>query len=277
MKKLLLIFALPALAIAISAAYAALADKKPQRKIAVQTATCWSRTFEETIGIISQVEGVRYVESFSQILSKKFGEARLGPGMTDEQKAFVKNLLAEKNLKLVAYGVCGAANEKGIKNLFEFAKEFGVELLEVEPTVWQLPIYDKMAKEYGIKVAIHCHERNPRNNWWDPQTVLDAIKNFENIGFCAEIGAWSRSGIDPLKAMKIAEGRIAGTHFKDQKTFNDLKSAAVIYGTGCLDMKAILAEFDRQKYDGYFVIEHGNDQDKSLEVIKANVEFLKKN
>ncbi len=42
-------------------------------------------------------------------------------------------------------------------------------------------------------------------------------------------------------------------------------------------MKAILAEFDRQKYDGYFVIEHGNDQDKSLEVIKANVEFLKKN
>ena len=77
--------------------------------------------------------------------------------------------------------------------------------------------------------------------------------------------------------MKIAEGRIVGTHFKDQKTFNDLKSAAVIYGTGCLDMKAILAEFDRQKYDGYFVIEHGNDQDKSLEVIKADVEFLKKN
>ena len=120
---------------------------------------------------------MRYVESFSQILSKKFGEARLGPGMTDEQKAFVKNLLAEKNLKLVAYGVCGAANEKGIKNLFEFAKEFGVELLEVEPPVWQLPIYDKMAKEYGIKVAIHCRRIQEtiggiRKRFWTPLKTL---------------------------------------------------------------------------------------------------------
>ena len=252
-------------------------SKKPQRKIAVQTACCWSRTFEEAINIISQVKSVRYIESFGQIISTKFGKARIDPYMNAEQKAFVKNLLAEKNLKLVSYGVTGAADEKGIRRLFEFAKEFGIELLEIEPPIWQLPIFDKMAEEYGIKVAIHCHERNDRNQWWDPNVVMKNIEKYKNIGVCAETGAWSRSGIDPVKAMKIAKGRIYGAHLKDQKTFNDLRSPAVIYGTGCLDMKAILAEFDRQKFDGYLVIEHGNDQDKSLEVIRADVEFLEKN
>ena len=252
-------------------------SKKPQRKIAVQTACCWSRTFEEAINIISQVKSVRYIESFGQIISTKFGKARIDPYMNAEQKAFVKNLLAEKNLKLVSYGVTGAADEKGIRRLFEFAKEFGIELLEIEPPIWQLPIFDKMAEEYGIKVAIHCHERNDRNQWWDPNVVMKNIAKYKNIGVCAETGAWSRSGIDPVKAMKIAEGRLYGAHLKDQKTFNDLRSPAVIYGTGCLDMKAMLAEFDRQKFDGYLVIEHGNDQDKSLEVIRADVEFLEKN
>lgn len=252
-------------------------EKKTQRKIAVQTACCWSKTFEEAVNIISQVNGVRYIEAFGQIISTKFDKARVGPYMTLEQKTFVKNLLAEKNLKLISYGVTGAADEKGIRRLFEFAKEFGIELLEIEPPIWQLPIFDKMAEEYGIKVAIHCHERNDRNQWWDPNVVMKNIEKYKNIGVCAETGAWSRSGIDPVKAMKIAEGRIYGAHLKDQKTFNNLHSPAVIYGTGCLDMKAILAEFDRQKFDGYLVIEHGNDQDKSLEVIRRDVEFLEKN
>ena len=41
-------------------------------------------------------------------------------------------------------------------------------------------------------------------------------------------------------------------------------------------MKGMLAELDKQGFDGYFIIEHGNYDDK-YQVIKRDVEFLKKN
>lgn len=103
------------------------------------------------------------------------------------------------------------------------------------------------------------------------------VDKYKNIGFCAETGAWSRSGIDPIAALKTADGKIFALHLKDQKTFGDINSPGVNYGTGALDMKGILAELDRQGFDGDFVIEQGDDQKNAFEIVRFNAEWLKNN
>ena len=71
-------------------------------------------------------------------------------------------------------------------------------------------------------------------------------------------------------------GKVFTIHLKDQEKLGDAKSNAKIYGTGCVNLKGMLAELDKQGFDGYFIIEHGNYDDK-YQVIKRDVEFLKNN
>lgn len=48
-----------------------------------------------------------------------------------------------------------------------------------------------------------------------------------------------------------------------------------MFGTGQLNTEALLAELDRQGFDGYFLIEHETNYDNNLpEVIKC-AEYLK--
>ena len=42
-------------------------------------------------------------------------------------------------------------------------------------------------------------------------------------------------------------------------------------------MKGILAELDRQGFDGDFVIEQGDDQKNAFEIVRFNAEWLENN
>ena len=72
------------------------------------------------------------------------------------------------------------------------------------------------------------------------------------------------------------KGKIFTIHLKDQEKLGNENSDAKIYGTGCINLKGMLAELDSQKFDGYIIIEHGNYDDK-FQVIKRDMEFLKNN
>ena len=51
---------------------------------------------------------------------------------------------------------------------------------------------------------------------------------------------------------------------------------AKIHGTGCIDLKGMLAELDAQNFDGYIIIEHGNYYDK-FQVVRRDMRFLQNN
>lgn len=272
---LAIIFAISAIFICACAGNTA--PQKKERKIAVQTYTFHKFTLDETISMLKETD-LRALECWNeQRLSAKFPGAKFNAKMTPEQKEFAKSLIFGNGFKIVSMGVTGANSEAEIVSLCKFAKEFDIPIIVTESSKEMLPLWEKACEEYGIKMSIHNHQRGSGNEYYKPELVMEMVRPYKNIGCCPDNGAWSRSGLDPVACFKTMKGKIFNVHFKDQKVFNDLASPAVIYGTGVLDMKGMLAELDAQGYDGYYVIEHGDDSDNPLPVVKADIEFLKNN
>jgi sugar phosphate isomerase/epimerase len=122
----------------------------------------------------------------------------------------------------------------------------GLEVLVTETTPNEM--LDKLSQEFGIKIAIHNHPHS-----WPADKVLDATKGLsKNCGACADTGHWLRAGKNPVENLKLLEGRIVESHFKD---LNEQKQD-VVYGTGVADVKALLRELKRQGFRGHLNIEY---------------------
>jgi len=252
------------------------ATPKAPRKVAVQTYTFNKNTLEETLKVISPI-GIDAVELWTgQRIGGAYPDVKANQSMTPEQRAYVKKLLNEYGVKIISMGVAGANDEAGITALCEFAKDMDIPLIVTEAPEELFPLWQKHCEKYGLKMCIHNHEKGSKNGYYDYNLVAKIIKPYTLIGACADNGGWSRSGLDCVTGIKALGGKIFEIHFKDQKTFNDPKSDAVIYGQGVVDLKGMLAELDKQGFDGYFVIEHGNAGDKA-EIVRKDLEFLKNN
>ena len=189
-------------------------------------------------------------------------------------KALQKKLQDAGIVKLVNMGVVTlSAKEDQSRQVFEFAKRAGIEVLVSEPEEAALDTVEKLAKEYNIKVAIHNHPRP--SHYWNPDTVLQAVKGRSPLlGACTDTGHWIRSGLDPLESIKKLEGRIICLHFKD---LTDKKAGSqhdVPWGTGVGQCKAMMAELKRQGFHGTFCVEYEHNWDNSLPEIAKCVKFF---
>jgi sugar phosphate isomerase/epimerase len=190
--------------------------------------------------------------------------------MDQETRSKVKELLAANGMKLRAYGVVVADDSAGWKQLFDFAKDMGIEVITSDPPLEDLDMVEQLADEYGIKVAFHNHPAPSR--YWSPDTVLTVLDGRSmNLGVCADIGHWVRSGLDPVECLKKLEGRIINFHFKDVND-NTPESEDVVWGTGVIDIPAVLAELKRQGFKGLFDIEYEANWYNNVPEIKESVE-----
>ncbi len=255
------------------------ANVKPQRKIGVQLYTFHKKyTLEESIPVLEKNGIYGLGITAGQDLSKKYPKLRFGPKMNAQQRQWFKDLIKSSKCKIVSFGVINPKTEAEIKELCQFGKEMGVPLFLTESRSELMPVWDKYAKEFGVKVAVHNHAANsPSNDYYNPYVVRKMVKPLVNVGACPDNGHWSRSGIDPVKGYKALEGEIMILHFKDQAEFGNPKNQCVPYGTGELDMKAMLAELDRQGFGGYFLIEYEAKWDDNLQDVLKCAEFLKNN
>lgn len=187
------------------------------------------------------------------------------PGVTfdhnssDEVINQVKARLEKDGIRAVNYGVVGIPNdEAGARKIFEFAKKMGLYGITTE-SVESMDVIEKLVKEYDIHVGIHDHPRqllNPNYKVWDPNYVLSVVKHRDpRIGACADIGHWVRSGLDPVKCLKILHGRIQSAHLKDLNE-KALDAHDVPYGTGVSDIPAVLNELKRQHFNGNISVEY---------------------
>ncbi len=184
----------------------------------------------------------------------------------------VKELLKSKGITLVAFGVVGADSPEEWKQYFDFAKDMGIQYLTAEPQDKHWGLVDSLAGAYGIKVAIHDHPRP--SHYWHPDSVLAAVKNHPNLGSCADLGHWSRSGLDPVECLKKLEGHIIGLHFKDVKEFNKTDAADVITGTGVNKFPEIFAELKRQGFQGMFSIEREENWQNNVPDVIAEIKYF---
>jgi len=223
--------------------------------------------------------GMDTIEAYpGQRLSDQHGDAKFHHTMSPALMQEVKQMLKAKGVTLVNYGVVGLPNKEAeCRKVFGFAKKMGIKTIVSEPPEDAFDLIDRLCQEYEIAVAIHNHPKP--SHYWNPDTVLKVCEGRSKwIGACADTGHWTRSGVDPLKAIKKlgAAKRIISLHFKDLNEFGVRNAHDLPWGTGVSQARAILAELDRQKFKGVFSIEYEHNWLNSMPEIKKCVAFFRK-
>lgn len=195
--------------------------------------------------------------------------------LTHEQRAIIdRKLRADGFGNFVNMGVVQLpADETQCRQVFEFAKQWGIGILVAEPPPEAFDTVEKLCKEYNIKVAIHDHPRG-HSIYWNPDSVLAAIKGRTPLmGACADVGHWMRSGLDPLECIKKLDGHIICLHFKDLNEMG-MDAHDVPWGTGVGKTRQIMEELKRQHFHGAFCVEYEYDWDNSSPEIAQCVKFF---
>ncbi len=187
----------------------------------------------------------------------------------------LKTMIAGKGLKIETIYVVGDTTIQSWKKQFDIAKQLGVKYVTGEPPIAMWDGIDSLAGAAGIKMAIHEHWKG-MSHYWNPDTVLLAMKNHPNFGVCADLGHWPKSGIDPVEAIKKLSGHILVVHLKDIAAANDPKLLDVPVGTGIVNFPAVFEELKKQNFNGYIYIERdATDLPSNLPSVIATVKYYK--
>src|SRR6478672_2455522 len=185
----------------------------------------------------------------------------------------LKSMIAQKGLICESLYIVGDSTLKSWVKQFDIAKQLGVKYVTTEPPLNMWDSIDSLAGAYGIKVAIHEHWKGV-SAYWNPDSVLAAIKNHPNFGACADLGHWPKSGINPLDGIKKLAGHIIGIHLKDIAAYNNPKLVDVPVGTGVVDFPAIFQELKRQGFKGNIYIERdAQDKPSNLPSVIQEVKY----
>lgn len=250
---------------------AAVVAKGKKWSIASQAYTFKEFTLSEALVKMEKLN-IKYVEIFPK--------QKLAPGddrtthfsMPEEQISELKALLKKHHVKASSYGVISPRKEKDWKKLFEFAKKMGIKTIVSEPLQEHLAMIDELCQQYKIKVAIHNHPIPTR--YWDPEIVVKALEGRSKyMGVCADVGHWTRSGLNATECLKKLEGRIIELHMKDVNKTNK-EGHAVVWGKGVIDWNRVFDELIRQKFVGKFVIEHEINWNNPVPDLTKNIAFF---
>lgn len=221
--------------------------------------------------------GMRYIEAYpGQRLSAQHGDTKFDHTLPATLMLEVKQMLKDKGVTLVNYGVVGLPNnEEACRKVFEFAKAMGIETIVSEPPEDAFDLIDKLCQEYKVGVALHNHPKP--SPYWDYQTVLRLCEGrSEWIGACADTGHWTRSGIDPVEAVRALgmAGRIRSLHFKDLNEFGVRNAHDVPWGTGVSKARQVLGMLASSGFEGSFSIEYEHNWLNSMPEIAQCVSFF---
>jgi len=245
--------------------------------IAMQCWTFRKFTFFEAVERTAAL-GIRYLEAYpGQALSPEAKNVRFDHELPDAWIQRIKDKLNEHDVRLVAYGVVDFENNReAMTKIFDFARQMGIGTIVTEPPWEDFSLLNEFAVQYGIKVAIHNHPSPTQ--YARPETVLRHVKGQSLlIGACGDTGHWMRTGVDPVKALKMLEGRVLHLHLKDLDRFGVKEALDVPFGSGEAGMPEILTELTRQNYQGYLSIEHENPHEvmNPEPAIRKGLEYIR--
>jgi sugar phosphate isomerase/epimerase len=198
--------------------------------------------------------GLHYIEIYPGQELGGGSKGHWGPDMTDDEIKLSLDAAKAADVKIIDTGVIGiSSQENEARKLFDWAKKLGITTIVSEPEQKALPMIDKLAGEYGINVAIHDHPKPAR--YWDPEYTYELIKDLPHIGFCADLGHWKRSGLEPVVVLEKYGDKAFSSHFKDLvKAGNGYHD--VPWGTGESKAAAMLAMLKQKGFKGPIAIEY---------------------
>lgn len=246
-------------------------------KLAIQSYTFHKFTVLEALDKTQQL-GVKYIEIYpGHKLGGQWGDKVFDQNTDVETQKALMKIAKEKGIKIVGSGVFTSNNRSDWEKMFRLAKSMKMEYVTCEPPLDMWDFVENLSKQYGIKVSVHNHPKP--SYYWNPQNLLNAISTrSKSLGSCADVGHWKREGLNHLDCLRQLNGRIISLHFKDidQKREGVDWQHDVIWGTGILDVPAMLRILKDQHFKGYFAIEYEYNWDNSVPDIRQCIDYFNK-
>jgi len=241
--------------------------------IAVQ---CWSfREFTLFEAIeMTALAGAGGIEfSPGQKIGGDHGNAKFGVGMDEALMEAVQEKLAECGLRAWNFGICPVpADEHQARKIFEFAKRLGLYGITTE-SLDSIDTLEKLTIEFDIKICFHNHPRPTK--LWNPDTIMKALEGrHANLGLCADIGHWASSGLDVMEMVEKTASRIHSFHLKDREKALEWSHDRP-FGTGAIDIPAILDKARENGFAGNVSIEYEHNWKTNLCEVAQCVGFLR--
>jgi len=225
--------------------------------------------------------GGKVIEFYpGQALSPAEKSIKVAPDASDETVEKLKAKAKQHGLKIVNFGVVEIPrDEAGARKVFEFAKKLGARAITIEPSPDQVELIEKLIKEYDICAGIHSHPKraeHPDYKLWNPEYVYSLVKDRDSrFGVCADVGHWTRSGVDAVQALKRFEGRVISVHLKDIRESGNPDAGDLPLGLGVTNVRGILKELRRQNFDGNISIEYEHDWESLVPDIGQCVGYVR--
>jgi sugar phosphate isomerase/epimerase len=220
--------------------------------------------------------GIKYIEIYpGHTLGGTWGENVFGFEMDEQTRKEVKELAESMGIKIVGTGVFVTDRADDWEKQFAFAKAMDMEFITCEPAVKDWDLVEKLAEKYNIKVSVHNHPQP--SGYWTPDSLLQQITQRSKLtGSCADVGHWRREGLDQIDCLKKLEGRLVSLHFKDiiAKQEGETEQRDAVWGTGILDVKGMLNELKRQRFEGVLSIEYEYNWENSVPDIKQCIDYF---
>ena len=140
-----------------------------------------------------------------------------------------------------------------------------------------LDTFEKLVKEFDIRLAIHDHPRKPNDpNYkvWDPHYIMQVTKDRDaRIGACAVTGHWQTSGLNPVYCLRVLKGRLISSHMKDKVDYGP--SHDVPYGEGVGEIGRCLDELKKQGFEGNISVEYEYKWENNVPDVTKCIEFVR--
>ena len=236
---------------------------------------CWSfKQFTLFEAIEMAAAAGTHVEIFpGQKIGGELGDTKFGPDLGDEQLQKVIDHLAAHGVVALNFGVTPISdNEAEARKIFELAKKLNLYGVTTE-SIKSIDTLEKLAKEYDIKVCFHNHPKPTA--LWNPDTIWKAIEGrHKNLGYCADIGHWATSGLDPLEVIRKIAPRVLAFHMKDRESIEKWSHDRP-FGTGVIDNIAILDEVRKHGFAGNVTIEYEHNWDRNVTEVAQCAGYLR--
>lgn len=237
---------------------------------------CWSLkefTLFQAIEM-SAAAGAGGVEVYKgQKIGGDHGDLVFSQDLPDDKIQAVIDHLKKHNIVAVNFGVVDVPkDEAAARKIFELAKKLNLYGVSTE-SLGSIDTLEKLAKEYDLKVCFHNHPKPTA--LWNPDTIWKAIDGrHANLGYCADLGHWASSGLDPLEVIKKIAPRVHSFHMKDRESISKWTHDRP-FGTGVIDNFAILDEVRKHGFAGNVTIEYEHNWKTNLPEIAQCVGYLR--
>ncbi len=241
--------------------------------IAVQ---CWSfkqHTLFEAVELAAAA-GAGAIEIFpGQKIGGPLGNEEVDPSRADTQVSAILDHCGKHGIQPVNFGVTEIPkNEKKARVIFGFAKALGLHGVTTE-SIEALDTIEKLAIEHDLKVCFHNHPKPTK--LWDPDRIWQAVHDRdERLGLCADVGHWASSGLDPVEVVRKVGPRVRSFHLKDRASIEQWTHDRP-FGTGVIDLVAILDEARAHGFAGNVSIEYEHNWDTNFTEIAQCVGYLR--